>query len=73
MSSYNVHNFSTGDVLNASDLNEIDAQIKDDADDIELLTNKNYGYSVEGSFANMIYETLGLYVDENGDIAQREV
>ena len=29
-------------------------------------------YTVKGSFANQIYETLGLYVDENGDISQRE-
>lgn len=41
-------------------------------DDISKLLDTSKPYTEKGSFANLIYETLGLYVDENGDIAQKE-
>lgn len=39
---------------------------------LNTLENTESDYTVEGSFANLMYETIGLYVDENGDICQRE-
>lgn len=39
---------------------------------IDLIEDTESDYTVSGSFANLIYETLGLYIDENGDINQRE-
>lgn len=41
-------------------------------EDLNTLEDTESDYTVSGSFANLIYETLGLYVDENGDINQRE-
>ena len=39
---------------------------------INALEDTESDYTVSGSFANLIYKTLGLYADENGDINQRE-
>lgn len=39
---------------------------------VNTLKDPEKDYAVTGSFANLMYETLGLYVDENGDICQRE-
>ena len=39
---------------------------------IDTLEDTESDHTVEGSFAYLMYETLGLYVDENGDISQRE-
>ena len=41
-------------------------------EDITNIKDTEKSYTDEGSFAYLLYETLGLYVDENGDISQRE-
>lgn len=40
--------------------------------DLLQIEDTESDYTVTGSFANLLYETIGLYVDENGDISQRE-
>lgn len=51
-------------------------QLSDDVTSLksamDTLEDTESDHTVDGSFANLMYETLGLYVDENGDICQRE-
>jgi len=54
------------------DLNNHAQEIKNLRSEYNVLKATENDYTVEGSFANLMYETLGLYVDENGDISQRE-
>lgn len=56
----------------AADAKAVGDELYDVKSDLNLLENTESDYTVSGSFANLIYETLGLYVDENGDINQRE-
>ena len=59
-----------------SSINELDSSIDNRIsslnEDITNIKDTEKSYTDEGSFAYLLYETLGLYVDENGDICQRE-
>ena len=47
-------------------------QVESVSSALNVLEDTENDYTVEGSFAYLMYETLGLYIDENGDISQRE-
>lgn len=53
----------------ASSLASTITSLSEEIADIQDTTSD---YTVAGCFANLVYNTLGLYVDADGDIAQRE-
>ena len=79
--SYSKHNFIPGDVLQAKPLNEMDNQIYENSEKISQVGNtitelkKDLSSLItrlqSGSIENAELH-LGFYLDENGDLCQKE-
>ena len=79
--SYSKHNFIPGDVLRAKPLNEMDNQIYENSEKISQVGNtitelkKDLSSLItrlqSGSIENAELH-LGFYLDENGDLCQKE-
>lgn len=65
---YNKHNFTIGQALRASDMNEIDTQVKKNADDIENLKVNGGGSSGSAALENLTLEADSgmIYLMNNG-------